>query len=260
MNKARFSIYKYILNSIEYNGLPETLRTIAGFILIKLKMKKSISIKKNKKGRIYLRNGTSDFPAFRQVFMDHEYLINVDRQSIKTIIDGGCNIGLASLYFAAQFPNAKIAGIEPDAKNYSQAVLNTQAWNKINIVQAGIWNKNCFLETQSDSSLGEWGITVKESPIKSNHSIKAMTVDAIMEQNNFQIIDILKLDIEGSEFEVFQSGYQLWLPKTRIIIIELHDFMKKNCSSVFFKALSDSGITYSLSQRGENLIVFNTAI
>ena len=218
-----------------YNGLFETLRIIAAFILIKLKLKKNISVRKNKKIHINLRNGTSDFPVFRQVFMDHEYLLNVDRLSIKTIIDGGCNIGLASIYFATEFPNAKIAGIEPDNKNYSQAILNTRGCNKINIVQAGIWNKNCFLETHSEPGLGEWGIIVKELPAESNNCIKAVTIDAIMQQNNFEIIDILKLDIEGSEFEVFQSGYHSWLPKTRIIIVELHDFMKKNCSTVFLR-------------------------
>lgn len=257
MTKGSYSIYKSILNSFYYNGFFETLKILTGLVFIKLKLKKNISIKKT---ALNLRNGTSDFPVFRQVFMDHEYLLDINPQSVKSIIDGGCNVGLASIYFSVQYPNAKIAGIEPDDKNFAQAVWNTQSLKNISIMQAGIWNKNCFLETQFDSRLGEWGVTVKESLAESSNNIKAVTIDAIMLQNNFETVDILKLDIEGSEFEVFQSGSQLWLPKTRIIIIELHDFMKKNCSSVFFKALADSGIKYSMSQRGENIIIFSNLL
>jgi FkbM family methyltransferase len=255
MNKTRFSVYKSILNSSFYNGFFETVKILVSLFLIKLNLRKSISFRKNL--QLFLRNGSSDLPVFRQVFMDYEYFINIDKKTINTVIDGGCNIGLASIYFAIEFPNAKIVGIEPDSKNFEQAVLNTGKFQNITLLKAGIWYKNCCLETQSEPGLGEWGITVMESSEQSQSSIKAMTIDEIMHQNNFETIDILKLDIEGAELEVFQSGYHSWLPKTRIIMIELHDFMKSNCSAALFNALSEAGIKYSMAIRDENIIIFN---
>jgi FkbM family methyltransferase len=256
MNKARFSAFRSLLNSWHYNGFFITAKFLFSLILIKLNFKKSISFHNNK---LFLRNGSSDLPAFRQVFMDYEYLLNIEKKAIKTIIDGGCNIALASIYFASQFPNAMIAGIEPDSKNFEQAVLNTRHLKNVKLFKAGIWNKNCFLETKSEPNLGEWGITVRETDQAKSNTIKAMTIDTIMFENNFQTIDILKLDIEGAEFEVFQSGFQSWLPKTRIIMIELHDFMKKNCSLNFFNAIAEAGINYSMAIRDENIIIFNNS-
>ena len=65
-------------------------------------------------------------------------------------------------------------------------------------------------------------------------------------------IDILKLDIEGAEKEVFTSNYHRWLPKTRILIVELHDRMKAGCSSAFIKAMADYNFT--IHPKGENFL------
>jgi hypothetical protein len=51
------------------------------------------------------------------------------------------------------------------------------------------------------------------------------------------IIDLLKVDIEGSENELFRTNYE-WLAKTRAIVIEFHNHFRSDCSDVFHKAIS----------------------
>ena len=53
---------------------------------------------------------------------------------------------------------------------------------------------------------------------------------------------------------VFESNFEKWLPKTKVIIIELHDRMRKGSSKAFFTALSN--YNFSIAHRGENIIVF----
>lgn len=45
-------------------------------------------------------------------------------------------------------------------------------------------------------------------------------------------VDLLKLDVEGSEREIFGSGAGDWLPFVRNIVIELHG---PDCSEIFFR-------------------------
>jgi Methyltransferase FkbM domain len=76
-----------------------------------------------------------------------------------------------------------------------------------------------------------------------------------MKERNWDTIDILKLDIEGAEKKVFESGYEQWLPKVKVLIVELHDRMRSGCSETVFKAVSQ--YSFSNEIRGENHIFFN---
>jgi tRNA G46 methylase TrmB len=64
-----------------------------------------------------LRIPSSDVPTYEQVFIDKEYDFLVKKQP-KVIVDAGANIGLASIYFANKYPDAKIIAIEPEQSNF----------------------------------------------------------------------------------------------------------------------------------------------
>jgi hypothetical protein len=71
------------------------------------------------------------------------------------------------------------------------------------------------------------------------------------------VIDVLKLDIESSEKELFSQNFEPWLAKTKMIIIELHDSMKAGCAKQFFEAVNKVFPNYDLSIKGENVILVN---
>jgi hypothetical protein len=78
-------------------------------------------------------------------------------------------------------------------------------------------------------------------------------VDDLMIQHNYQSIEILKMDIEGSEKDLFDHNTDKWLSRIKFLIIELHDTMRPGASMSLFKALSP--YNYSTSISGENLII-----
>ena len=65
-------------------------------------------------------------------------------------------------------------------------------------------------------------------------------------------ISLFKIDIEGSEKELFEFGSTAWLPKCDTIITELHDWLKQGTSKVFFKIMGDYDWTTYV--KGENII------
>ena len=66
-------------------------------------------------------------------------------------------------------------------------------------------------------------------------------------------MDLLKIDIEGAETEVFGDACHRWLGGVSAIVIELHDWFRPGCAAAFYRAVSQySFVQY---QRGENVLV-----
>jgi FkbM family methyltransferase len=203
----------------------------------------------------YLRIGTSDVPTYEQIFINRDYDFKV-RHSPKIIIDAGANIGLAAIFFASKFPDAKIIAIEPENSNFDMLKLNTRFYDNIIPVQAALWNNNEDIELV-DPGLGYWGFMTQDEDVNTpglgqkRHRIKAVTVTELMKEQHIDFIDIFKIDIEGAEREVFQDSGQ-WLGKVDTIIAELHERMKPGCEQSFFTATKGIGQSWV---HGENYFI-----
>lgn len=199
--------------------------------------------------KVSLRKNTSDYGILKQIFINKEYDIEYKIKNPKIILDCGANIGLASLFFNMKFPEAQIIAIEPEESNYELLCKNIKNVKNIIPLKAGLWKKECQLEVK-DIGLDKCGFIVEETT--SEKGIKAESINSLMKKFDIEFIDILKIDIEGSEKEVFENCD--WLDKVGMIIIELHDRMKKGCSMSLFKAISK--YNYDLELSGENLIFY----
>lgn len=202
---------------------------------------------------IKLRLPGADVYTYEQIFMDEEYKFNT-QQHPKTIIDAGANIGLTSIYFANKYPNAKIIAIEPEKTNFEVLKDNVALYPNITPIQAAVWHKNEKINLV-DPGLGEWGFMTEEADsaekIKADarHEVDAMTIDRIMEVFNLEHVDILKIDVEGAEKEVF-ADTSAWINKVDSIIAELHERMKTGSNRSFYNGSNGFDNEW---QRGENV-------
>ena len=203
-----------------------------------------------------IRLDATDKQVFEQIFVDDDYALPTDIQP-RFVIDGGANVGYASIYFTNRYPDADIVAVEPDPSNFQVLCENVSGYPKIRPLKAAIWKERDLLLV--DNSLGSWACTVSEvrsdqMPEKSHLSYSdALTIDDIFLRSGHDRVDILKLDIEGAELEVFSAPCQSWLAKTDAIIIELHDRMKPGCSAALERAIKGHG--FSRSAQGENLVL-----
>ena len=242
---------KILLKYIDKHGV----KGLVAYIKMKIGMTRAIKMP-NILHPIALRPRTSDLPTFDQVFLGLEYNIDFTFK-IERIIDAGGNIGLAAIYFANKYPNAKITSVEPEKDNFKMCVKNTKNYNNVTPVQKALSNSNGEELYIKDSGLGSWAFTTvsKREGIPESNKVLTINIEEILNQNNWDIVDIVKIDIEGAEKELFDSNFERWIPKTKCIIIELHDRMKKGCSKSFFKTISQ--YNFSCELRGENLILIN---
>ena len=64
-------------------------------------------------------------------------------------------------------------------------------------------------------------------------------------------MDILKVDIEGAELEIFSQGTAEWLPRVDLIIIETHDWFRPGSDAAVRMAVQE--LFEELPRSGENL-------
>ena len=209
------------------------------------------------KGRqVHMRKGTTDFCVFRQVLVFEQYKVKgLEKEKVKVVVDLGANVGLSTLYFKSIYPNATIIAVEPDKDNFELMTRNVGACPNVYCLNNAIWNTSKTLGVY-DSGGGEYSYLVKEESESEIGSVRSVTINDIMERFELQKIDLLKIDIEGSEKELFSGHYASWLHKVDCIVIEVHDWFRPGCAAAFFRAISMRDYTFSF--KGENItIVFD---
>jgi len=200
-----------------------------------------------------LRIPATDFYGYMQIFLNQEYDFIVNKQP-EVIVDAGANIGLASIYLANKYPDAKIIAIEPEQSNFEILKQNTAPYSNIIPLHAALWHKNEEINLV-DPGLGKWGFmadTKKSSeglPSAILHTVAGITVDTIIKEFNLEKIDILKIDIEGAEKEVFNDTSS-WIESVGSMIVELHDRLKIGSVRSFYNG--SNGFDNEWNQ-GENV-------
>ena len=217
---------------------------------------KSFLIKLRKPGvkhPIFLRIPSSDPRTFDQIFIRSEYDFAVRRQP-KVIVDAGANIGLASIYFANKYPEARIISVEPELGNFRVLEKNAASYPNIVPVRAAVWKENTKINVV-DPGLGEWAFMTHEkgagAPGQVMQEVDAMTIDRIVENHKLDHIDILKIDVEGAECEIFENP-SAWIDRVDSMIVELHERMKPGCNRSFYRSTEHFGDEW---WRGENAYV-----
>lgn len=180
---------------------------------------------------VHLRARTTDLRTFEDVVVRGQYQYDCPRDP-KVIVDVGANIGLASAYLATRFPDARIFAIEPEAENFRLLQKNVRPYKNVQPIQAALWSTDTLVELV-DTGEGSWAFQVKESP---DGAVPAITLSTVLKDYSISSADIVKIDIEGAEREVFK-GKPDWISKVGLLMIELHDRFKPGCSEVVRAAM-----------------------
>jgi FkbM family methyltransferase len=196
-----------------------------------------------------MRPHTSDAEIFEQIFVHEQYGVRTNA-SPKLIIDGGANVGFASVYFANKYPDAEIIAVEPDESNFNVLRENTRLYPKVKPVRSAIWREKTPIRIENPGDSKD-SFRVQESE-QEEGSLDALTIEDVLKSSGADCIDILKLDIEGAEKEVFENS-EPWLDKVGILIVELHDRFKVGCSDAFYSAVSR--LKFDEEIKGQNVIM-----
>lgn len=205
--------------------------------------------------RLWVRLNTTDISIYQQIFVNREYEMALKREPA-VIVDAGANVGFSAIYFSVRYPAARIVALEPEASNFELLKRNVAAFPGIEPVRKAVWSCVADLDL-FDAGSGRAGLqkdgfqTFPPGERPSSATVPAVDLDTLMTEMRIDFIDVLKIDVEGAEREIFGKG-GAWLNKVGVIVAELHDRMRPGCSRAFYGATSHFETE---AYRGENVIV-----
>jgi FkbM family methyltransferase len=174
--------------------------------------------------RLAIRTNFVDADVVDEIFARGVYRFDVS--GVKTILDLGGNIGLASVFFHLAFPGAALACVEPVPDNARMIERNFE----LNGVSARVFKAavGCedgtvqFQVVLSDPVSGTASYAGVVPAEQSNFiTVPMLSVPTIMKELGWSRIDLLKLDIEGGERELL-ARCPSWLEHVGAIIGEGH--------------------------------------
>lgn len=205
-----------------------------------------------------------DFYTIGQIYLDDDYGLEKLRRhaeliafyeavcqagKVPLIIDCGGNIGLASRYFAENYPKAKVVCIEPDPSNLAQAKRNNLSANIVFMESAIGSEKN--RGKIIDPGLGNNGYRIS---CAEDGATEIISINGLLEQYAApdHVPFIVKIDIEGFESELFSRNLE-WIEKFPLLVIELHDWMLPRSANAgnFIKAIAP--LNRDFVYHGENV-------
>jgi len=154
------------------------------------------------------------------------------------VFDIGGNIGLYAIKQAKRVKNGKIFVFEPNPFAFKRLVKNISENHLHNIFafNVAIYSKPCELFLYSSGSTGTSRTCFTPcSDLSPIARVKAVTLDDFVQREGIERIDLMKVDVEGSEIEVLK-GAEKSLELTKRVVMEYHSDALKNYVQCFLKA------------------------
>lgn len=160
------------------------------------------------------------------------------------IIDCGANIGLSVFYFKTLFPNAEIVAFEPDIDifNVLSENISRLKYDKVTLIPEAVCAVNGMISFQKEGGFS--GRIPKSGDVDNIITVQGSRLRDLLVRE----IDMLKIDVEGAEFEIMLD-IEKALHFVKHIFIEYHSHIsEKQSLSVILDILQKSGFRYHVHE------------
>jgi FkbM family methyltransferase len=190
---------------------------------------------------LYYRVHSTDINVLQQVFLSGEYDCASFERGVEFVVDCGANIGCASAFFLNRYPKSRVVAIEAESGNFEICRRTLEPYgSRVCALHGAVWPRSEPLTVVrgEPEQAKEWAFTVRPCQEGEPKEVDGISLNDVVESSPKKRIDLLKIDIEGGERELFASGFESWLSRTRTIVIETHG---PECREMFLQAVQPYG-------------------
>lgn len=182
------------------------------------------------------------------------------------VIDIGANMGLFAAWAAPQVPEGRIIAIEPtDSIQCLELNVGEHDWRNVEILRLAVGDSEKDLElwhypgfniishsTRVKPSFVTHALinliffNYREKPYKM--SVKCQPFDRVMDRLDVAKVDYLKIDCEGSEYDIFQSLAPRQWKRIQKIVLEFHEYRADHRHELLVEKLKEQGFQVSVSK------------
>jgi FkbM family methyltransferase len=203
-------------------------------------------------------NSTALMLMIRELIVDQVYRF-MPTSDTPTIVDAGANIGLATFFFKTQYPRARITAFEPEPSACAVLERNVQfnSLRDVTVVNAAL--------SRDAGRAGLSGMPGSLVPsLKGSRDLASDSVEVATDLLSRYIdcdVDLLKLDIEGMELDVFEELAESGkLAAIHQFICEYHHHLDAEADELsrLLALLETFGFGYQIETRLDRPIERNT--
>ncbi|EJL43059.1 FkbM family methyltransferase [Brevibacillus agri] len=156
-----------------------------------------------------------------------EYVLNVLKRVVQpdyTCLDIGANLGTISLALSHLAPRGKVYAFEPSAVNlaFMKQTLHDNGASNVEPVPLGVFDRNGIIEFCEVDRGGGWSFIASEATSAATNTISCTRLDDWVAARSLSRIDLIKLDVEGSEIQVLQGGMETFKTFDPDLVIEFN--------------------------------------
>lgn len=168
----------------------------------------------------------AEVKVFWHIFVRRCYRV---ASNYKLIIDAGANIGAFAVWAARRAPSATIVALEPVPSTFESLEKNIRAngmQDRIRALQLGLAGDTGERRIQTAAESPNHNLVARETPLPPDQEtigIRCLSLADLFNREHIPDFDLLKMDIEGSEWEVLMSTPSSLLRNVRHLELEYHD-------------------------------------
>jgi FkbM family methyltransferase len=193
------------------------------------------------------------FHTVKELFFTDDYQLDRIKETLKTeslnIIDVGANVGYFSAFAFTRFPKARVISVEPIPKNLALLKANQERnadknWEFIEGVMSNVTeNIEITFDDADDFSTSASVVGLDDGSDKL--TVKAFSFEDFLGKHGMEKVDILKLDCEGSEYNILCELNDEMLQKIQFITMETHDLDEERNTATMIQFLEKNDWTVS---------------
>lgn len=193
-----------------------------------------------------LRIGERDFPVrmrksdiytVAEILHERQYALETRLAPEPLIIDAGANIGISALWFLAHHPGARLTCFEPGSANFDLLRQNIGRYPDTVLEQAALGLEDGELLLNLSGHGAMHSVKEAENAVGSEPT-RGVRLDSYLEGRGIERIDLLKLDVEGSELDALR-GLGEHIRRVEVIAGEMHESLVDEAE--FYGFLADHG-------------------